>query len=110
MGILSAVIALLLFSPSMTVVSPTIIYTIYFTVTLATGTLTGFQFTTASLSQKDSYAEISGKTYSYDLFGSALGALVITLYLVPKTGIIASVLAISFLNLLFGIILALRRK
>jgi hypothetical protein len=39
-----------------------------------------------------------------------LGALVITLYLVPKTGIIASVLAISFLNLLFGIILALRRK
>jgi spermidine synthase len=109
-GIFSAVIALMLFAPSMSAFAPSIIYSIYFAATFAIGCLTGLQFTLASLNRMDSFAKISAKTYSYDLFGSALGALVITLYLVPKTGIVASVLAISFLNLLFGIFLTLRKK
>ena len=110
MGILTSIIALWLFSPSMINLTPAIIYSIFFAATFAIGYLTGFQFTTASLKGKDSYAEIPAKIYSFDLFGSALGALAVTLYLVPRTGIVASVLAISFLNLVFGIFLTLRRK
>ncbi len=67
------------------------------------------QFTQASLNRTGSYADISGKTYSYDLFGSALGALAVTLYLVPKLGIVVSVLTLSLLNLVFGIWLFRKR-
>ncbi len=110
MGIFTLIIPLFLFSPSMIEFTPVIIYFIFLATTLAIGYLTGFQFTTASLNEKENYGVIPARIYSYDLFGSALGALAVTLYLVPQTGIVASVLAISFLNLLFGIFLTLRRK
>jgi len=89
---------------------PAIVYSFYLAATFLLGGLTGFQFVLVSLDQVGSYAEIAGKTYSYDLFGSALGALVIALYLVPETGIIASGLIIGLVNLVFGFYLILKNK
>jgi spermidine synthase len=106
----AAIIPLILFSPAMSQWTPAIVYAVYFGATMLIGGLTGIQFTLTTLNRPDSYGEISGKTYSYDLFGSAIGALVVTLYLVPGTGIMVSVLAISFLNLVFGIYLTLRKR
>jgi spermidine synthase len=99
-----------LFSDEMYELVPAIVYSLYLAATFLIGGLTGFQFTLVSLIQTGSYAEISGKTYSYDLFGSALGALAVALYLVPKIGIILSVLTIGVVNLVFGIWLILKRK
>jgi len=87
-----------------------IVYALYLVVTIMIGGLTGFQFRQASLYQVGSSAEISGKTYSYDLFGSALGALTVSLYLVPKIGIAASIVTISLVNLIFGLWLILRKN
>jgi predicted membrane-bound spermidine synthase len=109
-GVFAAITGILLFSPGVSNLPPTIVYTLYLAATAVTGGLTGFQFTRASLNQAGSYAEISGSTYSYDLFGSALGALVMTLYLVPKLGIVTSALTISLLNLIFGFCLILRNN
>jgi spermidine synthase len=87
-----------------------IVYALYLVVTIMIGGLTGFQFRQASLYRVGSSAEISGKTYSYDLFGSALGALTVSLYLVPKIGIVASIVTISLVNLIFGLWLILRKN
>jgi len=101
-GIFAFGTGLLLFSGQMAERAPTIVYSLYLGATFLIGGLTGFQFTQVSVGSTGNYAEISGKTYSYDLFGSALGALVVALYLVPKFGIIPSVFTIGFVNLLFG--------
>ena len=109
-GIFAAITGILLFSPGVSNLPPAIVYSLYLTATAVTGVLTGIQFTRASLNQVGSYAEISGNTYSYDLFGSALGALIMTIYLMPKQGIVASALTISLLNLVFGFFLTLRKR
>jgi spermidine synthase len=109
-GVFVASTGILLFTPKMTELDPAIVYSSYLAATILTGGLTGYQFTQASLNLTGSYADISGKTYSYDLFGSAIGALAVTLYLVPKFGIIASVFTISLVNLVFGIWILLKNK
>ena len=109
-GLCALLSALLLFSPKMATFSPTIVYLLFLTSTVVIGYLTGFQFTNSTLIQSGSYAGISGRTYSYDLFGSALGALLLTVYLVPKIGITASAFSLGFLNLIFGIYLTLIKK
>jgi len=108
-AIFSAVMGLLLFSPKMAEFAPPVIYSLYIISIVIIGGLTGFQFTQVSKNRKGSYAEISGKTYSYDLIGSALGALVVALFLVPNLGIFASAIAICFVNLIFGIWLILNK-
>lgn len=109
-GVFAAITGIFLFTPEMTELAPAIVYSLYLVATILTGGLTGFQFTQASINRKGSYADISGKTYSYDLFGSAIGALTVSLYLVPKFGIVASVFTISFVNLVFGIWILLKGK
>jgi predicted membrane-bound spermidine synthase len=109
-GVFAGSLGILLFSPEMAELPQSVVYSLYLAATVMIGGLTGFQFTQASISRTGSYAEISGKTYSYDLFGSALGALAVTLFLIPKFGIVASVLTISFVNLVFGFWLFLKKK
>jgi len=109
-GAFAAGTGLLLFNSEMNELAPAIVYSLYLAAILLIGALTGFQFSQASLKRAGSYSEISGKTYSYDLFGSAVGALAVSIYLVPKLGIVSSILTISFVNLVFGIWLILKKK
>jgi predicted membrane-bound spermidine synthase len=108
-AIFSAVAGLFLFSSKMAEFAPTIVYALYLISVVLIGGLTGFQFTQVSMQRKGSYAEISGSTYSYDLIGSALGALSVALFLVPNLGIFASALSICLVNLIFGIWLILNK-
>jgi spermidine synthase len=107
--VFSVCTGLFLFTPAMSGLAPAIVYSLYLTAAVLIGGLTGMQFSQVSLVRTGSYAEISGKTYSYDLFGSAVGALVITLYLVPKLGIVASVYAIAIINFVFGMWLLFKK-
>jgi len=109
-GVFAAVSGMLLFSSRIAELPDVVVYSSYLAATILIGGLTGFQFKEASLNTKSSYANISGNTYSYDLFGSAMGALAVTLYLVPKLGIVVSVFTISFVNLVLGIWILLKGK
>jgi predicted membrane-bound spermidine synthase len=102
-GVFAALIGTTLFSSKMAEWNAWSIYFLYLAAILLIGGLTGFQFVQVSHKNAGSYAEISGKTYSYDLAGSALGALVVSIFMVPKLGIVTSVLIISFVNLGFGV-------
>lgn len=108
-GVFAAIISLSLFSSTMAELPPVFVYSLYLAATVLIGALTGFQFARAGLSGLGNYSEISGKTYSYDLFGSALGAFAVTLYLVPRLGIVESVLIIASVNILFGFWLILKK-
>lgn len=101
-GVFDLVIGFSLFSPAMAEIASGVVYSLYLAATVLIGTLTGFQFAQVSQNRTGNYAGISGKTYSYDLAGSALGALAVTIYLVPRLGIVFSVLVIGLLNLLFS--------
>lgn len=106
----AALTCLLFFSSEQTEFTAGFLYPLFFVLVLLLGGLTGFQFSLTGLLQKGNYAEISGKTYSYDLYGSAFGALAVSLFLVPYWGIIVSTLVIGIANLLFGFWLILRKN
>jgi len=108
-GVFAAVAGGLLFSSGMKELPPALIYTLYLVTIIVAGSLTGFQFYQASQTLKGSFAETSGKTYSFDLFGSAAGALLVSVFLVPRLGILESVWIIGFVNLVFGMWLLLKR-
>lgn len=101
---------LLLFSSPIAGLGSPVVYALFLTATVLMGILTGFQFTLASINCVGTFAMISGKTYSYDLIGSAVGALAVVIYLVPEIGITGSLLVVGSLNLLFGFWLILKRN
>ncbi|MFY9153916.1 MAG: hypothetical protein WAO52_17985 [Prolixibacteraceae bacterium] len=108
-GVFAVVISFLLFTPEVAGRSPAMVYSLFLLSTILIGGLTGFQFTQVSLNRSGNFADVSGKTYSYDLIGSAMGALAVSIFFVPRFGILTSILAISFLNFVFGIWLILRK-
>jgi spermidine synthase len=108
-GIFAAAMSVSLFSPVMAELPEWLVYFLFLAATLIIGGLTGFQFSQISLIQTGNYAEISGRTYSFDLIGSALGALLVSIFLVPRLGIFYSVLIIGLANIMFGIWLFLKK-
>jgi spermidine synthase len=108
-GGFAALIGISLFSSGMADLAPIVVYLLCLAATVLIGLFTGFQFAQVSQNRTGNYAEISGKTYSYDLVGSALGAFVVSVFLVPRLGIFESVLIIALANFVFGIGLILKR-
>jgi spermidine synthase len=78
------------------------IFFILLVFTLAFGI--GFEFNLASVLQKSSYSETSGINYSTDLTGSAFGAFITALILLPIAGLTYTCIIIAGLNILSGLI------
>lgn len=108
-GLFTALVGVSLFSSGIEKLPDFLIYFLFLAATALAGGLTGFQFSVASLSATGTYAGISGETYSYDLAGSAFGAMAVSIYLVPGWGILPSVFILASLNILFGIWLIFRK-
>lgn len=108
-GAFDALVGISLFSSGMAELSPAFVYLLYLAATALIGLFTGFQFAQVSQNRTGNYAEISGETYSYDLVGSALGAFMVSVFLVPRLGIVESVLIIASVNIVFGIWLILKK-
>ncbi|MDD4108658.1 MAG: hypothetical protein PHH93_08060 [Prolixibacteraceae bacterium] len=70
----------------------------------------GYEFNLASVLQKKSYSETSGINYSTDLAGSALGALLTALFLLPVLGLTYTCIIVAALNILSGTIAYSSRK
>ena len=59
---------------------------------------------------KKNIPAIAAETYGADLFGSAIGALIISAFLLPLLGIFEACFLIGLLNVFSGIILYIKRK
>jgi len=65
--------------------------------------LTGcyYSILTNNISDKQDYGEVAGKVYSSDLLGSAIGAILTSLFLVPILGFYFVVIILIILNILY---------
>jgi spermidine synthase len=85
-------------------------YAIMGLLTLVISFLAGMEFSVASSLQTNDNSLNVSKNYSADLFGSALGALLTSVFLLPLAGIIFTGFLLAFLNLLSILVLLLQRK
>lgn len=74
------------------------------------GFLMGELFSSATRLQKQTIAEISAGTYSFDLIGSALGALLIASVLIPLIGFTGIALSLFLLNLITAVLIKISYK
>ncbi len=86
------------------------VYCSFAVFTIMLGIITGAEFSFASKLLKGNYGFISGTTYSADLIGSAAGAFVITIYVIPWLGLILSGIFIGIINLFIALYLILLSK
>ncbi len=89
---------------------PNLVHIIFFILTFIISLIVGFLFAIATLIQKEAISEISAKVYSVDLLGAALGALIISILLIPLAGIIYTGIILGILNLLCALIIVSGRK
>jgi spermidine synthase len=89
-------------------------YSIMGLLTLVISFLAGMEYSVASFFQGHDTGRIVSKNYSADLFGSALGALLTSVFLLPLAGIIYTSLMLVFLNFISIVFLvvsfSLRKK
>lgn len=77
---------------------------------LIIGFFVGVQFNLASRLQVGEVKRVASSLYSADLFGSALGALIVAVFLLPLFGILKISFIIGILNFLVIMIIFVRRK
>jgi len=108
---LKAIIAaLLLFVLHHFEISQFIVYTLISVLTGLIGFAVGTEFLLISNLLKGKYISISGNTYSFDLIGAALGAIITSIYLIPALGTLNTGIVIGLLNILIVLYITLYKK
>ncbi len=74
----------------------------FFVLVFALAFAVGFEFLLASKLQQNSFCETSGVNYSTDLAGSAFGAFLTAIVLLPMVGLVYTCLIVAALNILSG--------
>jgi len=90
--------------------NPIFTHIIFGILTLIISTLTGIEFSLASKIQTGNTALITAKIYSADLLGSAIGALIVTTYMIPLWGIVKVSIFIGLFNLFIGIVILMKKR
>jgi predicted membrane-bound spermidine synthase len=75
---------------------------------LATGI--GYEFLLASKLRDKSFGQIAGENYSTDLLGSAFGAFLTAIFLLPVFGLNATCFVVAGLNIFSGILAYSKKK
>ena len=108
---LKAIIAaLLLFVLHHFEVSQFIVYIFISVLTGLIGFAVGAEFLLISNLLNGKYISISGNTYSFDLIGAAVGAIITSIYLIPALGTLNTGIIIGLFNILIVLYLTLYRK
>lgn len=74
------------------------------------GTLTGLQFSLASKLRDKSILSVASSSYSSDLLGAAIGAILIASILIPLFGLIKVSLILSIVNFIIGLLILVKAK
>lgn len=109
-GIFSILVALLLFFIKSANLSNLVVYIIFTSMVIITGILTGLQFSMASRLKEVSYTRNASSTYASDLFGAAIGAIAVSVFLIPYFGIIKVSLIVAILNFITGLYILLKLR
>ena len=77
-----------------------VMHLIFLTLTFLASSISGLLFATAALLRKQGIAHTTGTLYSADLAGSAAGAIIMAVLLIPLLGLKGSLLILLLLNML----------
>jgi predicted membrane-bound spermidine synthase len=72
--------------------------------------LVGREYRTASLMDRDHPAKTGSGNYAAELAGSAFGALIVTIYLIPVAGFLTTGIVLAVVNLFTATLLLLKGK
>jgi spermidine synthase len=87
-----------------------LLHSIFILLTLIISVVTGMQFSLGSAILKDQVTVRAARLYSSDLLGSAFGALLFSVLMMPLLGITVSLLLVASLNLISVAITFINRK
>ncbi|MFH1160857.1 MAG: hypothetical protein V1733_07905 [bacterium] len=85
------------FLPAMSLSDPELI-ALFLLLAFAIAFLTGLEFSVAALLSKGGAEKVAAGNYSVDLYGSALGALLTTVLLLPLAGVTTTLVLLALLN------------
>ena len=110
LGLYSFLFALVLWLFETNDVNIYLIYAIIFIMAFDISFLIGIEFALASRLMKGSVAEVASEVYSKDLIGAAVGALLVSVYLVPVIGVIWTAIIVGLLNFIAASITNISRN
>jgi spermidine synthase len=90
--------------------NPFLIKGTFLLLVLIIGILTGMAYSLSSKIIKKDISSVAAETYGADLSGSAIGALLLSAFLLPLLGIFEVCFLTGLLNILSGIVLFCKRK
>jgi predicted membrane-bound spermidine synthase len=74
------------------------------------GMLTGLQFSLATKIRNQAVQLIASSSYSSDLLGSAIGAIIVSSILIPLFGLIKVSLIVAIINFIIGLLILVKAK
>jgi predicted membrane-bound spermidine synthase len=87
-----------------------VIHSVFFLLTLGVAVMVGMEFSVAARLRQGTVASVAAELYSIDLMGSALGALIVTAYLIPILGIMNVSIVVGLLSFVSGTVLVIKQK
>jgi len=87
-----------------------VVHSSFILLILIIGILTGLQFSLASKLRDQSVITIASYTYSSELIGAAVGAILIASILIPLFGLIKVSLILSIVNFIIGLLILVKAK
>ncbi len=97
LGLLSLVLPFILSSMGTSASSDILVYAGFILLTIAVSILAGIEFALATMLWRERPAAVASKLYGVDLMGSALGALLTSIFFLPLLGITYSGLIVGLL-------------
>ncbi|MEK6755346.1 MAG: fused MFS/spermidine synthase [Bacteroidota bacterium] len=109
-GVYSALLPLWLILLRNVATSPFVVHSIFFVLTLGIAVVIGIEFSVASQLRQGTVTLVASEIYSIDLMGSAIGAVIVTAYLMPMMGIMNVSMLVGLLSFISGTVLIIKRK
>jgi len=109
-GVYAAVLPLFLLFLKTSTFSAGVLHVAFFLPTFVIAVLIGMEFSIASYIQKGTIASVASQLYGIDLIGSAIGALLMTAFLIPLIGVVNVCFIIGVMNFISGFISFMNRR
>jgi spermidine synthase len=87
-----------------------VLHSVFFLLTFGIAVMVGMEFSVAARLRQGTVASVAAELYSIDLMGSALGALIVTAYLIPILGIMNVSIVVGLLSFASGTVLVIKQK
>ena len=88
---------------------PSLLIMLIFILVLITGMLMGLQFAYNARLRKENIQKSAGESFSADLLGSAIGVVLVSVYVVPLLGLPVTAISLAGLNILAIGVMAFKR-